>query len=288
MKTLKSDVNLYFSLCYGPSQSVFDKVGVLDKCDVSSYTEYIKNVSENSKLVKDFAEIIDHINRFKDSVTCEVSFNKLATEQPYFNNETDTIENIPLFNVSIKDAEFGVVELIDRIEGSFDKAIKYFADHDLGEYETDENILDIAQSLSVVFNHSVTIKNVTTTNLLEEIEHRNFNMDKPNIKINKDIEDATINDNITSLNNKLAQFNTDLEKIVGVMLDNRFINPNKTYDKAMINRTKNDYNKITVYKWIMDISNLLHGTGKTAYYDVSYNTNCEITSICLAAVAAEE
>lgn len=288
MKTLKSDVNLYFSLCYGPSQSVFDKVSVLDKCDVSSYTEYIKDVSENSKLVKDFAEIIDRINRFKDSVTCEVSFNKLATEQPYFNNETDTIENIPLFNVSIKDAEFGVVELIDRIEGSFDKAIKYFADHDLGEYETDENILDIAQSLSVVFNHSVTIKNVTTTNLLEEIEHRNFNMDKPNIKINKDIEDAAINDNITSLNNKLAQFNTDLEKIVGVMLDNRFINPNKTYDKAMINRTKNDYNKITVYKWIMDISNLLHGTGKTAYYDVSYNTNCEITSICLAAVAVEE
>lgn len=68
------------------------------------------------------------------------------------------------------------------------------------------------------------------------------------------------------------------------MLDNRFIDPNKTYDKAMINRTKNDYNKITVYKWIMEISNLLHGTGKTAYYDVSYNTNCEITSICLAAV----
>lgn len=288
MKTLKSDVNLYFSLCYGPSQSVFDKVGVLDKCDVSSYTEYIKNVSENSKLVKDFAEIIDCINRFKDSVTCEVSFNKLATEQPYFNNETDTIENIPLFNVSIKDAEFGVVELIDRIEDSFNKAIKYFADHDLGEYETDENILDIAQSLSVVFDHSITIKNVTTTNLLEEIEHRNFNMDKPNIKINKDIEDAAINDNITSLNNKLAQFNTDLEKIVGVMLDNRLINPNKSYDKAMINRTKNDYNKIAVYKWIMDISNLLHGTGKTAYYDVSYNTNCEITSICLAAVAVEE
>ena len=288
MKTLKSDVNLYFNLCYGPSQSVFDKVGVLDKCNVSSYTEYIKNVSENSKLVKDFAEIIDCINRFKDSVTYEVSFNKLATEQPYFNNDTDTIENIPLFNVSIKDAEFGVVELIDRIEGSFNKAIKYFADHDLGEYETDENILDIAQSLSVVFGHSITIKNVTTTNLLEEIECRNFNMDKPNIKINKDIEDAAINDNITSLNNNLAQFNTDLEKIVGVMLDNRFIDPNKTYDKAMINRTKNYYNKITVYKWIMEISNLLHGTGKTAYYDVSYNTNCEITSICLAAVSVEE
>lgn len=284
MKTLKRDVNLYFNLCYGPSQSVFDKVGVLDKYNVSSYTEYIKNVSENSKLVKDFDEIIDCINRFKDSVTYEVSFNKLATEQPYFNNDTDTIENIPLFNVSIKDAEFGVVELIDRIEGSFNKAIKYFADHDLGEYETDENILDIAQSLSVVFGHSITIKNVTTTNLLEEIECRNFNMDKPNIKINKDIEDVAINDNITSLNNNLAQFNTDLEKIVGVMLDNRFIDPNKTYDKAMINRTKNDYNKITVYKWIMEISNLLHGTGKTAYYDVSYNTNCEITSICLAAV----
>lgn len=288
MKTLKSDVNLYFNLCYGPSQSVFDKVGVLDKYDVSSYTEYIKNVSENSKLVKDFDEIIDCINRFKDSVTYEVSFNKLATEQPYFNNDTDTIENIPLFNVSIKDAEFGVVELIDRIEGSFNKAIKYFADHDLGEYETDENILDIAQSLSVVFGHSITIKNVTTTNLLEEIECRNFNMDKPNIKINKDIEDAAINDNITSLNNNLAQFNTDLEKIVGVMLDNRFIDPNKTYDKAMINRTKNDYNKITVYKWIMEISNLLHGTGKTAYYDMSYNANYEITSICLVAVAVEE
>lgn len=288
MKTLKSDVNLYFNLCYGPSQSVFDKVGVLNKYNVSSYTEYIKNVSENSKLVKDFDEIIDCINRFKDSVTYEVSFNKLATEQPYFNNDTDTIENIPLFNVSIKDAEFGVVELIDRIEGSFNKAIKYFADHDLGEYETDENILDIAQSLSVVFGHSITIKNVTTTNLLEEIECHNFNMDKPNIKINKDIEDVAINDNITSLNNNLAQFNTDLEKIVGVMLDNRFIDPNKTYDKAMINRTKNDYNKITVYKWIMEISNLLHGTGKTAYYDVSYNTNCEITSICLAAVAVEE
>ena len=139
-----------------------------------------------------------------------------------------------------------------------------------------------------MFGHSITIKNVTTTNLLEEIECRNFNMDKPNIKINKDIEDAAINDNITSLNNNLAQFNTDLEKIVGVILDNRFIDPNKTYDKAMINRTKNDYNKITVYKWIMEISNLLHGTGKTAYYDVSYNTNCEITSICLAAVAVEE
>lgn len=288
MKTLKRDVNLYFTLCYGPSQSVFDKVGVLDKYNVSSYTEYIKNVSENSKLVKDFDEIIDCINRFKDSVTYEVSFNKLATEQPYFNNDTDTIENIPLFNVSIKDAEFGVVELIDRIEGSFNKAIKYFADHDLGEYETDENILDIAQSLSVVFGHSITIKNVTTTNLLEEIECRNFNMDKPNIKINKDIEDAAINDNITSLNNNLAQFNTDLEKIVGVMLDNRFIDPNKTYDKAMINRTKNDYNKITVYKWIMEISNLLHGTGKTAYYDVSYNANYEITSICLVAVTVEE
>ena len=288
MKTLKRDVNLYFNLCYGPSQSVFDKVGVLNKYNVSSYTEYIKNVSENSKLVKDFDEIIDCINRFKDSVTYEVSFNKLATEQPYFNNDTDTIENIPLFNVSIKDAEFGVVELIDRIEDSFNKAIKYFADHDLGEYETDENILDIAQSLSVVFGHSITIKNVTTTNLLEEIECRNFNMDKPNIKINKDIEDAAINDNITSLNNNLAQFNTDLEKIVGVMLDNRFIDPNKTYDKAMINRTKNDYNKITVYKWIMEISNLLHGTGKTAYYDVSYNANYEITSICLVAVTVEE
>ena len=56
----------------------------------------------------------------------------------------------------------------------------------------------------------------------------------------------------------------------------------------MINRTKNDYNKITVYKWIMEISNLLHGTGKTAYYDVSYNANYEITSICLVAVTVEE
>lgn len=198
------------------------------------------------------------------------------------------LKKIPLFNVSIKDAEFGVVELIDRIEGSFNKAIKYFTDHDLREYETDENILDIAQSLSVVFNHSITIKNVTTTNLLEQIECRNFNMDIPNIKINKDIEDVTINDNITSLNNNLTQFNTDLEKIVGVMLGNKLIDPNKFYDKAMLNRTKNDYNKIAAYNWIMDISSLLQGTGKTAYYDVSHNTNCEITSICLAAVAVEE
>nr|DAJ46670.1 MAG TPA: hypothetical protein [Caudoviricetes sp.] len=288
MKTLKNDVILYFTLCYEPSQSVFDKVGVLDKCDVSSYTEYIKNVSEYSKLVKDFAEIIDYINRFKNSVTCKVSFNKLATEQPYFNNETDTIENIPLLNVSIKDIEFGVAELIQHIKDWFDQEIEYFTDLDFREYETDKNILDISQSLSIVFDHSITIKNVTTMNLLEEIEHRNFNMDKPNIKINKDIEDVAINDNITSLNNKLAQFNRDLEKIVGVMLDNRFINPNKTYDKEMINRTKNDYNKITVYKWIMDISNLLHGTGKTAYYDVSYNANYEITSICLVAVEEEE
>lgn len=289
MKILKSDVNLYFTLCYGPSQSVFDEVGILDKYNVSSYTEYIKNVSENSKLVKDdFAEIIDCINQFKDSVTYKISFNKLATGQPYFNNETDTIENIPLFNVSIKDADFGVVELIDHIENWFNQTIKYFADHDIREYETDENILDITQSLSVVLNHNITIKNVTTTNLLEDIERRNFNMDIPNIKINKDIKDVTINDNITSLNNKLTQFNTDLEKIVRVMLINKFINPNKTYDKTMINRTKNDYNKIIVYKRIMDISNLLHETGKTAYYDVSYNTNCEITSICLVTVAVEE
>lgn len=284
MKTLKRDVNLYFTLCYGPSQSVFDKMGVLNKCDVSSYTEYIKNVSENSKLVKDFAEIIDYINRFKDSVTCEISFNKLATGQPYFNSETDTIENIPLFNVSIKDAEFGVNELIQRINDSFNQAIKYFMDHDYGEYETDENVLDITQSLSLVFNHNMTIKNVTTMDLLKEIENRNFNMNEPNVKINKDIEDATINDNITSLNNNLTQFNTDLEKIVGVMLGNRLINPDKTYDNVMINRTKNDYNKIAVYDWVMDISKLLHGTGKTAYYDVSYNTNYEITSIYLAAV----
>lgn len=284
MKTLKRDVNLYFTLCYGPSQSVFDKVGVLDKCDVSSYTEYIKNVSENSKFVKDFTEIIDYINRFKDNVTCEASFNKLATEQPYFDNETDTIENIPLFNVSIKDAEFGVNELIQHINDSFNQAIEYFTDHNYGEYETDKNVLDITESLSITFNHSITIKNVPTMDLLKEIENRNFNMNEPNVKINKDIEDATINDNITSLNNNLTQFNTDLEKIVGVMLDNRLINPNKTYDKVMINRTKNDYNKIAVYNWIMDISNLLHGTGKTAYYNVSYNANYEITSICLAAV----
>lgn len=284
MKTLKRDVNLYFTLCYGPSQSVFDKVEVLDKCDISSYTEYIKNVSENSKFVKDFTEIIDYINRFKDNVTCKVSFNKLATEQPYFDNETDTIENIPLFNVSIKDAEFGVNELIQHINDSFNQAIEYFADHNYGEYETDENVLDITESLSITFNHSITIKNVPTMDLLKEIENRNFNMNEPNVKINKDIEDATINDNITSLNNNLTQFNTDLEKIVGVMLDNRLIDPNKTYDKVMINRTKNDYNKIAVYNWIMDISNLLHGTGKTAYYDVSYNANYEITSICLATV----
>lgn len=284
MKTLKRDVNLYFTLCYGPSQSVFDKVGILDKCDVSSYTEYIKNVLENSKFVKDFTEIIDYINRFKDNVTCEVSFNKLETEQPYFDNETDTIENIPLFNVSIKDAEFGVNELIQHIDDSFNQVIEYFTDHNYGEYETDDNVLDITESLSITFNHSITIKNVPTMDLLKEIENRNFNMNEPNVKINKDIEDATINDNITSLNNNLTQFNTDLEKIVGVMLDNRLINPNKTYDKVMINRTKNDYNKIAVYNWIMDISNLLHGTGKTAYYNVSYNANYEITSICLAAV----
>lgn len=284
MKTLKRDVNLYFTLCYGPSQSVFDKVGVLDKCDVSSYTEYIKNVSENSKFVKYFTEIIDYINRFKDNVTCEASFNKLATEQPYFDNETDTIENIPLFNVAIKDAEFGVNELIQHINDSFNQVIEYFTDHNYGEYETDENVLDITESLSITFNHSITIKNVPTMDLLKEIENRNFNMNEPNVKINKDIEDATINDNITSLNNNLTQFNTDLEKIVGVMLDNRLINPNKTYDKVMINRTKNDYNKIAVYNWIMDISNLLHVTGKTAYYNVSYNANYEITSICLAAV----
>lgn len=284
MKTLKRDVNLYFTLCYGPSQSIFDKVGILDKCDVSSYTEYIKNVLENSKFVKDFTEIIDYINRFKDNVTCEVSFNKLETEQPYFDNETDTIENIPLFNVSIKDAEFGVNELIQHIDDSFNQVIEYFTDHNYGEYETDDNVLDITESLSITFNHSITIKNVPTMDLLKEIENRNFNMNEPNVKINKDIEDATINDNITSLNNSLTQFNTDLEKIVGVMLDNRLINPNKTYDKVMINRTKNDYNKIAVYNWIMDISNLLHGTGKTAYYNVSYNANYEITSICLAAV----
>lgn len=284
MKTLKRDVNMYFTLCYGPSQSVFDKVGVLDKYDISSYTEYIKNVSENSKLVKDFAEIIDYINRFKDSVTCEVSFNKLTTRQPYFDNETETIENIPLFNVSIKNAEFGINVLIQRINDSFNQAIKYFTDHDYGEYETDENILDITQSLSLVFDHSMTIKNITTMDLLKEIENRNFNMNEPNVKINKDIEDATINDNITSLNNNLTQFNTDLEKIVEVMLGNRLINPNKTYDNVMINRTKNDYNKIAVYDWVMDISKLLYGTDKTAYYDVSYNTNYEITSICLAAV----
>ena len=52
MKTLKNDVILYFTLCYEPSQLVFDKVGVLDKCDVSSYTEYIKMYQKTANLLK--------------------------------------------------------------------------------------------------------------------------------------------------------------------------------------------------------------------------------------------
>ena len=285
MDNLKRNVEIYFTVCYEPDVSVFNEVEKLglDKYDVSSYAKYVKTVSENSKLVKDFAEVIEYFNQFKDSVNCEVSFNKLATEEPYFNKETETIEDIPLFNVSIKDARFGVNELVEHIGDSFERANKYFAEHDYSEYEEDKNISHITQSLALKLNYNITFNNVDTGTLMNEIEYRNFNMNEPNIKI-KDIEDDVINSNITSLNNTLAQFDSDLELIVKVMSDDNLIDPDKSFYKSMINRVKNDYNKSAIYSLVVDIANLFHGTDKRPYYDVTYNDNSEITSICLVAV----
>ena len=178
-----------------------------------------------------------------------MSFNKLATEEPYFNKETETIEDIPLFNASIKDARFGVNELVEHIGDSFERANKYFAEHDYSEYEEDKNISHITQTLALKLNYNITFNNVDTGTLMNEIEYRNFNMNEPNIKI-KDIEDDVINSNITSLNNTLAQFDSDLELIVKVMSDDNLIDPNKSFYKSMINRVKNDYNKSAIYSLI--------------------------------------
>lgn len=286
MDNLKRNVEMYFTLCYEPDVCVFNEVEKLglDKYDVSSYAKYVKTVSENSKLVKDFADVVEFFNQFKNSVNCEVSFNELTTEDPYFNKETETIENIQLFNVSIKHARFGINELIETISDSFKEASKYFTEHDYSEYEEDKNISHIVQTLGLKLSYNITFNNVDTGTLMNEIEYRNFNMNEPNIKINKDIEDTVINDNITSLNNKLAQFNSNLEIIVKIMSDDNLIDLDKSFYKSMINSVKNDYNKSAIYSLIVGIANLLHSTDKRPYYDVTYNDNSEITLIRLVTV----
>ena len=75
-----------------------------------------------------------------------------------------------MFNVSIKDARFGVNELVEHIGDSFERANTYFAEHDYSEYEEDKNISHITQSLALKLNYNITFNNVDTGTLMNEIE----------------------------------------------------------------------------------------------------------------------